>query len=531
MGLTEVLSEDLVVRAKWTWGVPTLEDLVALLTDDILAPILLERGIDVEELIVIRRGDVDHVVDPVERGEEPSSIALDVVPGAFELGVAIAQRQPGELVVGRQLAQELLEPAEIVISGDLEGSIEATADSVYQVVIYLLDPLSDGSRDFTRLSLWSFFFEATERLRGHVVEGSASVEAGSAGSDRVFRGKTERSRQLEDPVTLECALHDLLVVDSGAELTPALHLREHPSPMVHVGKGDEVDPVADLVQASFSIGELAGEHLLRRFAVVEVEMRRIRDAARNGPTLVRVGSVQQQLGFEDGPQESSVRVRIGLGKGARRSEAATGVAGPEILGKDMNEASVRGDWNLVERLGGKDPVDPTLLQVIGHVGRRHFLDRDIRQGIQTVLGQIVAEQVVVHGEPIGHTKGEASHVVNVFDSQVLHSQRQRLPVGVLYRCQLDLALLAIDAEVAGERHGREHVCRHDLLVSHELLDAAPARRGPQVDVQPVLFEDALCMGEDERGRAEDRNEGDIDLPLFQLRSCVHGPTIPQSPTE
>jgi len=56
----------------------------------------------------------------------------------------------------------------------------------------------------------------------------------------------------------------------------------------------------------------------------------------------------------------------------------------------------------------------------------------------------------------------------------------------------------------------------DLAVDHQLLDAAPTGRTPQIDLEPVLLKEAVTVGVDQRRRTNDRYETDLQLWFFHL---------------
>ena len=104
-------------------------------------------------------------------------------------------------------------------------------------------------------------------------------------------------------------------------------------------------------------------------------------------------------------------------------EAAARVTRPNVFGENVDESRTPLYGNLVERLRGKHAVHTTFFKVVRHPRRRNLQDGDVRQRVDAVFRQEVAQQVVMHREPIGYSKGEPFHVSNVFDSDVLFRQR------------------------------------------------------------------------------------------------------------
>jgi len=111
------------------------------------------------------------------------------------------------------------------------------------------------------------------------------------------------------------------------------------------------------------------------------------------------------------------------------------------------------DRDLIERLRCEHTVDPPLFEVVGHSGWSNLFDRHVLERIEAVLGQEMAQQVVVHREAVGHAESETRHVSYVGEPEVLFGECESLTVDVLNRCQFDVSAFAVDTEARSKGHG------------------------------------------------------------------------------
>ena len=84
--------------------------------------------------------------------------------------------------------------------------------------------------------------------------------------------------------------------------------------------------------------------------------------------------------------------------------------------------------------GAEEAVDVVGAQVRDHLGRRHDADLHVRVRIEPVLGEVVAQQVVVHRIVEGHGELEALPAASDRACPCASiAQRDRLAVDVLDR--------------------------------------------------------------------------------------------------
>ena len=188
-------------------------------------------------------------------------------------------------------------------------------------------------------------------------------------------------------------LGDAGVVDVALDLTPALHLRHDPDRERLPRERIEVDAVRHLLHVAETVGEGAGQHLLdHRHRLVEIVRRR--DRLGDLLAVLRLG------GERGGVDDRLEQRRVGVGRAGdellRRRERAARMPVPDVLRQDVDEADAVIDRALVDRIGRQEAVDVVGAQVGDHLRRRHRADLDVLVGIDAVLGDVVAQQVVVH---------------------------------------------------------------------------------------------------------------------------------------
>jgi hypothetical protein len=99
---------------------------------------------------------------------------------------------------------------------------------------------------------------------------------------------------------------------------------------------------------------------------------------------------------------------------------------------------------------------------------------------------------------------------------VLVRQRDRLAVDVLHRHDAHRLRRRAQAHRDRDRHRRKEMRGVVLLVEHLVADQRPACGLHQRNLQPLLAIEAERVGHDQRRRAGDRNEADLQVRLLGL---------------
>ena len=175
------------------------------------------------------------------------------------------------------------------------------------------------------------------------------------------------------------------------------------------------------------------------------------------------------------------------------------------------------DRALVHRIGAEEAVDVVGAQVRDHFRRRHRADLHVGVGIDAVLREIVAQQVVVHRIVERHRELEALPLLRIALVLVLDRERDRLAVDVLHRRHRVRHRIGADAERDRERHRRQHVGRVVFLVQRLVADHRPAGGLDHFDVEAVLRIEAHRLRHDDRRGAGDRDEADLEILLLDAR--------------
>ena len=196
------------------------------------------------------------------------------------------------------------------------------------------------------------------------------------------------------------------------------------------------------------------------------------------------------------------------------------MAVPDLLRQHVDEADAVVDRALVHRIGREEAVDVVGAQVRHHLRRRHRADLDVAVRIEAVLRHVVAQQVVVHRVVERHGELEALPGLRVAPVLVLDRERDRLAVDVLDRGHGVGHRARARAQRDGERHRREHVRGVVFLVQRLVADHRPARGLHHLDVEPVLRVEAHRVRHDDRRRAGDRDEADLELLLLELACAL-----------
>ena len=187
---------------------------------------------------------------------------------------------------------------------------------------------------------------------------------------------------------------------------------------------------------------------------------------------------------------------------------------PQFLRQHVNEADAVIDRALVHGIGAEEPVDVVGAQVGHHLRRRDGADLDVGVGVEAVLGQVVAQQIVVHRVVERHRELEAFPGFRIAVVLVLDGQRDGLAVDVLDRRRRVGDRIRADAHRDRQRHRREHVRGVVFLVQRLVADDGPAGGLHHLHVQAVLGVVAHRVRHDDRRGAGDRDEADLQILLL-----------------
>ena len=177
-----------------------------------------------------------------------------------------------------------------------------------------------------------------------------------------------------------------------------------------------------------TVGIRSGERLLdhdRRL----VQIIRRRDRLRNLFAVLRLGGEGSRL--EDGAHQRGTAVGHLRHEFPARGEAATGMPIPDLLGQDVEKADPVVDGTLANAVGRQKAVDVVRAQIRHHLGRRNDAQLHVRLGIESVLGQVVAQKIVMHGVVEGNREFEALPLPGIAFVLVLDRKRDALTVDVL----------------------------------------------------------------------------------------------------
>ena len=152
------------------------------------------------------------------------------------------------------------------------------------------------------------------------------------------------------------------------------------------------------------VGVGAGEDLLQHLHRL-VEIVRRRDRLGDLLAVLRLGCERGRV--DDRLEQRRIGVRRAGDELLRRRERAARMAFPDLLRQHVDEADAVIDRALVHRIGAEEAVDIVGAQVGDHLRRRHRADLHVGVGIDAVLGEIIAQQVVVHRVVERHRELEA----------------------------------------------------------------------------------------------------------------------------
>src|SRR5947207_52037 len=133
------------------------------------------------------------------------------------------------------------------------------------------------------------------------------------------------------------------------------------------------------------------------------------------------------------PMTTNVLLVAAGSKLLRCREGAARMAIPDILRENMDESDAVIDGALVHRVGREETINVVGTQVRDHFGRWNGADLDVLVGIEPVLREVIAQQVIVHRIVERHCELEALPGLRVALVLMLDGERNRLPVDVFNR--------------------------------------------------------------------------------------------------
>jgi hypothetical protein len=196
-------------------------------------------------------------------------------------------------------------------------------------------------------------------------------------------------------------------------------------------------------------------------------------------------------------------------------EGTAGVSVPDLFGEEMDEADAVVDRPLIHGIGRQEAVDVVGTQVGDHLGRRYGADLHVPIRIQAMLGEVVAQQIVVHRVIEGDGELEPLPVGRVALVLVLHREGDRLAVDVLDRRHGPGNGVGSCADRDGQGHRGEHVGRVVLFRQGFIAHDGPTGGLDHLDVEPVLRVVPQRMRHDDGRRAGDGDEADAQLGLLE----------------
>ncbi len=191
------------------------------------------------------------------------------------------------------------------------------------------------------------------------------------------------------------------------------------------------------------------------------------------------------------------------------------MAVPDFLRQHVHEADAVIDRALADIVGRQKAVDVVGAQIGDHFRRRHRAQLHVGVGIEPVLGEIIAQKIIVHRIVEGNGELHALPVGRIALVLVLDGKRDALPVDVLDCRHGERDRLRAQAQRDRDRHWRQHVRGVVLLIDSLVADHGPAGGFHHFDVKPVLGIEAERCRHDDRGRAGDRDEADLEVLFFR----------------
>ncbi|VUD72839.1 hypothetical protein MET9862_03444 [Methylobacterium symbioticum] len=189
---------------------------------------------------------------------------------------------------------------------------------------------------------------------------------------------------------------------------------------------------------------------------------------------------------------------------------------PDLLRQDVDEADAVIDRALDDVVGGEEAVDVVGAQVRDHLGRRHGAELHVGVGVDAVLGEVVAQKIIVVRVIERDRELEALPVLRIAVVFVLVGETDRLTVDVLDGRNREGHRVRAEAKGDGERHRRQHVGGVVFLVQRLVAHHRPAGGLHHLNVQALLLVEAHGLGHDDRRSAGDRDEADLEVGLLGL---------------
>ncbi len=193
---------------------------------------------------------------------------------------------------------------------------------------------------------------------------------------------------------------------------------------------------------------------------------------------------------------------------------------PDILGQGVDEADFFPDGTLVEWIRRQIAIKVPGTQVGDHFGRRNDTDLDVLIRVQTMFGDVITQQEVVHRIFERHTELEALPLFGIAFIKMVVMQDNRLPVDVFNCRHQERGRGRTGPHGDGKRHGGEHMRRVIFIVQGLVARNRPARRLDHIDIKTVFLIKAHRLGHNDRCGAGDRNKADIKLGLFRRAQII-----------
>jgi hypothetical protein len=284
-----------------------------------------------------------------------------------------------------------------------------------------------------------------------------------------------------------------------------------------------VDAVVRCLDAAEAVGIAAGDHLLDH-DLRRIEVLRLRQHLRHAVAVLLLRHVE--AGSDDGPVIGHEGVRVLLDPALRCRHRAAGMPVPEIARDRVDEARAFVDRALPTGLAAEEAIDAADPQTRDIFSRRDDAIGRVLVRVEAVRGEIVAQLHRLMALLERDGEHEALPILRVAIGLVLVCEHQRIAVLIADRQYLDR--LGGSAETGG--HGQCH--RHDLLrhvklaVDHLVADQIDPGDFLQADLEALLGVVAEMLAVDQRRRASDRQEADVELHLLErlllLRDRLEG---------
>ena len=198
------------------------------------------------------------------------------------------------------------------------------------------------------------------------------------------------------------------------------------------------------------------------------------------------------------------------------------MAVPDFLRDQVDEADAVEHRALYDIVGRQEAVDIAGAQVRHHFRRRHDAKLHVGIRIDAVLGEIIAQQIIMVRIVEGNREFQTLPGLGIAAILQIHRKADRLTVDVLDRRNREWHAHRAEPHRDRDRHRRQHVGGVVFLVDGLVADDRPAGGLDHVNVELLLGIEAERMGHDDRGCAGDRDEADRELGLFQRTRLREG---------